>query len=113
MRILTAQHSVISTDNELPYPYLRALLIFDMRETLNVLSLAFMEPEFSSELGLSQRQRIINVLLEIVDCNEEEVSRETKCLQCITFILTMLHLFLVVIKVWNAVQFYIAANNVK
>lgn len=61
-------------DNELSYPYLRALLTFDTRETLNVLSLAFMEKEFSTELGMSQRQRIINILLEIVDENEEDVS---------------------------------------
>lgn len=66
MRTLTAQHSMNAPDNEPAYPYLRALLSFDTRETLNVLSLAFMEQEFSTELGLSQRQRIINILLEII-----------------------------------------------
>lgn len=66
-RILTAQHSMNASEDEKPYPYLRELLQFDMRDTLNVLSIAFMEKEFSSELGLSQRQRIINILLEIVE----------------------------------------------
>lgn len=32
-----------------------------------------MENEFSTELGLSQCQRIINILLEIVDESKEEV----------------------------------------
>ena len=72
MRTLTAPHSISAPDNELPYPYLRDLLKFDTRETFNVLSLAFMEKEFSSELGMSQRQRIINILLEIIDGNREE-----------------------------------------
>lgn len=74
MRILTAQHSKNAADNELPYPYLRELLKFDTRETLNVLSLAFMEKEFSTELGFSQRQRIINILLEILSSDVTEVS---------------------------------------
>lgn len=74
MRTLTAPHSMNATDSELPYPFLRALLTFDIRETLNVLSLAFMEKEFSSELGMSQRQRIINILLEIIAGDREEVS---------------------------------------
>jgi vacuolar protein sorting-associated protein 8 len=73
MRILTAQHSMNSTEDEKSYPYLRQLLKFDMRDTLNVLSLAFMEKEFNSELGLSQRQRIINILLEIIEGDEDEV----------------------------------------
>ncbi|CRL04854.1 CLUMA_CG017907, isoform A [Clunio marinus] len=72
MRTLTAQHSMKADDNEPTYPYLRELLKFDTRETLNVLSLAFMENEFSSELGLSHRQRIINILLEIVDDEESD-----------------------------------------
>lgn len=73
MRTLTAPHSISASDNELPYPFLRELLKFDTRETLNVLSLAFMEKEFSSELGMSQRQRIINILLEIIDGDDEKV----------------------------------------
>lgn len=71
MRTLTATHSMNASDAEQTYPYLRALLKFDTRETLNVLSLAFMEHEFSTELGLSQRQRIINILLEIISDAEE------------------------------------------
>lgn len=72
MRILTAQHSMNAADDEPTYPFLRELLKFDTRETLNVLSLAFMEKEFSTELGLSQRQRIINILLEIINTDDEE-----------------------------------------
>lgn len=73
MRTLTAPHSMMNaSDNEPAYPYLRALLQFDTRETLNVLSLAFMEQEFNTELGLSQRQRIINILLEIINVGNDE-----------------------------------------
>ncbi|XP_058066857.1 vacuolar protein sorting-associated protein 8 homolog [Anopheles bellator] len=66
LRCLTVIHSNNASDGELPYPYLRKLLAFDTRETLNVISLAFQEKEFNGELGLSQRQRIINILLEIL-----------------------------------------------
>ncbi|XP_037952335.1 vacuolar protein sorting-associated protein 8 homolog [Teleopsis dalmanni] len=66
LRCLTSLHSANSEQEELPYPYLRALLKFDTRETLNVISLAFQEKEFSGELGFSQRKRIINILLEIM-----------------------------------------------
>ncbi|XP_004525169.1 vacuolar protein sorting-associated protein 8 homolog [Ceratitis capitata] len=66
LRCLTSLHSNTSVPNELPYPYLRALLKFDTRETLNVISLAFQEKEFSGELGFSHRKRIINILLEIM-----------------------------------------------
>ncbi|XP_040174300.1 vacuolar protein sorting-associated protein 8 homolog [Anopheles arabiensis] len=66
LRCLTVIHSNKAPEDELPYPYLRRLLQFDTRETLNVISLAFQEKEFNGELGLSQRQRIINILLEIL-----------------------------------------------
>uniref|UniRef100_A0A336MXD4 CSON008771 protein n=1 Tax=Culicoides sonorensis TaxID=179676 RepID=A0A336MXD4_CULSO len=66
LRCLTAYHSVQSIDNELPYPYMRALLEYSVRETINVLSLAFQEKEFNGDLGLSQRQRIMNILLEVL-----------------------------------------------
>uniref|UniRef100_A0A182NH95 RING-type domain-containing protein n=1 Tax=Anopheles dirus TaxID=7168 RepID=A0A182NH95_9DIPT len=66
LRCLTVTHSKNAPEDELPYPYLRKLLQFDTRETLNVISLAFQEKEFNGELGLSQRQRIINILLEIL-----------------------------------------------
>ncbi|XP_058461399.1 vacuolar protein sorting-associated protein 8 homolog [Malaya genurostris] len=66
LRCLTVVHSKLASEGELPYPYLRTLLNFDTRETLNVISLAFQEKEFNGELGLSQRQRIINILIEIL-----------------------------------------------
>ncbi|KAJ6642950.1 Vacuolar protein sorting-associated protein 8 like [Pseudolycoriella hygida] len=66
LRCLTSVHSNCAADTELSYPYLRQLLNFDTRETLNVLSLAFQEREFTGELGQSHRQRIVNILLEIL-----------------------------------------------
>lgn len=66
LRCLTSQHSSSSPEDELPYPYLRALLKFDTRETLNVISLAFQEREFNNELGFLHRKRIIYQLLEIM-----------------------------------------------
>lgn len=66
LRCLTAIHSNGAADDELPYPYFRILLKFDTRETLNVLSLAFQEKEFDGLLGQSHRQRIVNILLEIM-----------------------------------------------
>jgi hypothetical protein len=44
----------------------RALLHFDTREFLNVLALAFEEPEFTSELGLRQVQRLVDILLLVM-----------------------------------------------
>lgn len=67
LRCLTSVHSNHATENELSYPYLRALLQFDTRETLNVISLAFQEKEFAGELGQSHRKRIVNILLSIMD----------------------------------------------
>lgn len=66
LRCLTSIHSSHANESELPYPYLRALLTFDAQETINVISLAFQEKEFSGELGQSHRQRIVNILLEIM-----------------------------------------------
>lgn len=66
LRCLTSIHSIHAVESELPYPYLRALLTFDAQETLNVISLAFQEKEFSGELGQSHRQRIVNILLDIM-----------------------------------------------
>lgn len=65
LRCLTVIHSKVAAENELSYPYLRILLNFDTRETLNVISLAFQEREFTGDLGLLHRQRIVNILLEI------------------------------------------------
>lgn len=65
-KCLTNLHSKDADDSELPYPYLRTLIHFDTREFLNVVSLAFTEPEFTSEVGLRQRQRLIDILLHIM-----------------------------------------------
>ncbi|KAJ8866328.1 hypothetical protein PR048_032171 [Dryococelus australis] len=65
-KCLTSLHSKDASDNELPYPYLRTLLQFDTREFLNVLALAFEEPEFTSELGLRQVQRLVDILLLVM-----------------------------------------------
>ncbi|XP_077501236.1 LOW QUALITY PROTEIN: vacuolar protein sorting 8 [Amblyomma americanum] len=48
------------------FPYLRALLHFSTREFLNVLALAFEEPEFATEAGLAQKQRLVDILLQIM-----------------------------------------------
>ena len=53
-------------DGELVYPYLRTLLQFDTQGLLNVLSIAFEEPEFKSDLGRCQKQRLVDHLLEIM-----------------------------------------------
>lgn len=74
LRCLTAIHSNLAKETELSYPNLRTLLEFDTRETLNVLSLAFEEKEFCGELGLSLRQRIVNILLEIMTPEQTEWS---------------------------------------
>ncbi|KAK6630795.1 hypothetical protein RUM44_002964 [Polyplax serrata] len=76
-KCLTNIHSKDADDSELPYPYLRTLIHFDTREFLNVVSLAFTEPEFTSEVGLRQRQRLIDILLNIMvynpGCTMEEI----------------------------------------
>jgi vacuolar protein sorting-associated protein 8 len=74
LRCLTVLHSNKAADDELTYPYLRELLKFDTREVLNVISLAFQEKEFNGELGLSHRQRIINILMEILTPEHGTVS---------------------------------------
>lgn len=66
LRCLTSVHSNHAVESELSYPYLRSLLQFDTRETINVISLAFQEKEFQGQLGQSHRQRIVNILLEIL-----------------------------------------------
>lgn len=42
------------------------LLHFDTREFLNVLALAFEEPEFLTELGMRQVQRLVDILLLVM-----------------------------------------------
>ncbi|XP_031846274.1 vacuolar protein sorting 8 [Nomia melanderi] len=66
LRALLSQHSSLANDSERQYPYLRILLQFDAKGFLDVIAIAFQEPEFTSEMGLRQRQRLIDVLLSIV-----------------------------------------------
>lgn len=75
LRCLTVIHSNCAKDDELPYPYLRELLKYNAREFLNVVELAFSEAEFAGELGKIQRQRIIQILLQIVIPPEFQVNR--------------------------------------
>ncbi|CAD6242413.1 GSCOCG00009489001-RA-CDS [Cotesia congregata] len=63
---LLSQHSSLAADSERQYPYLRTLLKFDARGFLDVISMAFQEPEFKTEMGYRQRQRLIDILLTIV-----------------------------------------------
>ncbi|XP_057657195.1 vacuolar protein sorting-associated protein 8 homolog isoform X2 [Diorhabda carinulata] len=66
LRCLETTHSIKGQKDELAYPYLRALLKYNTRDCLNVVELAFSQPEFSGEMGLLQRQRLIQILLQIV-----------------------------------------------
>ncbi|XP_063986290.1 vacuolar protein sorting-associated protein 8 homolog [Diachasmimorpha longicaudata] len=66
LRALLSQHSSLAEDNERQYPYLRTLLRFDARGFLDVISMAFQESEFKTEMGLRQRQRLVDILLSIV-----------------------------------------------
>lgn len=66
LRALLSQHSSLANDTERQYPYLRTLLQFDAKGFLDVIAIAFQEPEFTSEMGLRQRQRLIDILLNII-----------------------------------------------
>lgn len=74
LRCLETVHSINSVENEQRYPYLTALLKYNTRECLNVVALAFKEAEFCGEMGLLQRQRLIQILLQIVMPPEFNVS---------------------------------------
>ncbi|KAK2151497.1 hypothetical protein LSH36_361g02006 [Paralvinella palmiformis] len=63
---VTCLHSPNCNEDEPAYPYLKALLRFDTREFFNVLAMAFEEPEFASVEGLNKRQRIVDILLQIM-----------------------------------------------
>ncbi|XP_035826479.1 vacuolar protein sorting-associated protein 8 homolog isoform X2 [Aplysia californica] len=63
---LTCLHTAKHHEDEPAYPYLRTLLKFDTREFLNVLALAFEEPEFNSEEGIQKRQRVVDILLQVM-----------------------------------------------
>ncbi|KAL8564238.1 hypothetical protein ACOMHN_050849 [Nucella lapillus] len=49
---ITTLHTQDHPESESAYPHLRTLLQFDTREFLNVLALAFEEPEFNDEAGV-------------------------------------------------------------
>ena len=68
--ILTALHSKRAAEDEPVYPYLRTLLKFDSRGLLNVISMAFEEPEFNNDHGRFQKQRLVDILIQIVDGHE-------------------------------------------
>ena len=51
---------------ETAFPHLKTLLRFDTQGLLNVMSIAFEEPEFNGELGTCQKQRLVDILLKIM-----------------------------------------------
>ena len=63
---LTALHTKKCLEDEQPYPYLRTLLHFDTQGLLNVISIAFDEPEFNTETGRCQKQRLVDILLKLM-----------------------------------------------
>merc|ERR1719323_26338 len=74
-RVKQAKYDVYSTitllssrseDSENSYPHLHTLLQFDTQGFLNVLSIAFEEDEFSSEVGQCQKQRLVDILLHVM-----------------------------------------------
>ena len=71
---LTALHTKRASDNEESYPYLKTLLHFDTQGLFNVVSIAFEEPEFNSDLGKCQKQRLVDILLQIM-VNEDQSLR--------------------------------------
>lgn len=75
LRCLETVHSIKGAGNEPTYPYLRALLKYNTREFLNVVELAFTEAEFSGEMGLLQRQRLVQILMQIVTPPEFSASQ--------------------------------------
>ncbi|XP_071822429.1 vacuolar protein sorting-associated protein 8 homolog isoform X2 [Apostichopus japonicus] len=69
-KCLTCLHTKDPMEEEPPYPILRLLLRYNTREFLNVLSLAFAEPEFDLDNtdpnAVQSRQRIVDILLQIM-----------------------------------------------
>jgi len=53
-------------ESEPPFPHLHTLLAFDTQAFLNVLSIAFEEQEYQTEIGRSQKQRIVDLLLQVM-----------------------------------------------
>ena len=71
-RVRQVKYDVFSTitlpvgrEGEPSYPHLRTLLNFDTQAFLNVLSIAFQEEEFTSEVGRCQQQRLLELLLKV------------------------------------------------
>ena len=71
---LTALHTKRAPEDEAPYPHLRTLLRFDCQGLLNVIELAFEEPEFRTDTGHCQKQRLVDILLQIMVRQGEEES---------------------------------------
>ena len=65
LTFITTLHTKRAPDDEPVYPYLRTLLTFDTQGLLNVISIAFEEPEFNTELGRCQKQRLVDILLKV------------------------------------------------
>ncbi|XP_070185455.1 vacuolar protein sorting-associated protein 8 homolog isoform X3 [Littorina saxatilis] len=65
-KCITMLHTKDHPESESAYPHLRTLLQFDTREFLNVLALAFEEPEFNDEAGIQRRQRVVDILLQVM-----------------------------------------------
>ncbi|XP_014767622.1 vacuolar protein sorting-associated protein 8 homolog isoform X2 [Octopus bimaculoides] len=65
-KCVSCLHRTKSKENEPAYPHLRTLLQFDTIEFLNVLALAFEEPEFNTDEGIQKRQRVIDILLQVM-----------------------------------------------
>ncbi|XP_041374342.1 vacuolar protein sorting-associated protein 8 homolog isoform X2 [Gigantopelta aegis] len=63
---ITCLHSKKVGAGDITYSNLRTLLQFDTREFLNVLALAFEEEEFNTEQGIKKRQRVVDILLQIM-----------------------------------------------
>lgn len=89
-KCITTLHTKKALEDELPYPFLRTLLRFDTREFLNVLALAFEEEEFTSELGLVQRQRVVDILLQVNswDCIFEQSLGQTLLRKRVAYVLS-------------------------
>lgn len=76
LRCLETVHSINRTNDEPSYPYLYSILKYNTRECLNVIELAFTEAEFSGEMGLLQRQRLVQILMQIITPSEFSVSNQ-------------------------------------
>ncbi|XP_064646589.1 vacuolar protein sorting-associated protein 8 homolog isoform X2 [Lineus longissimus] len=63
---VTCLHTKEANTDEPVYPHLRTLLQFDTREFLNVLALAFEEAEFNTDEGIQKRQRVVDILLQVM-----------------------------------------------